>query len=124
MRMAFFGLVGIFLTVMMAMFTAAWRRSQELQESQLSAQQGAGALTGTQQPNFGALYEQLGGMQYGGAEKVQALYSNMDKLRDVTSQTAAQVQVLDRQFGVSADTSAKALQNLRLMTGASEKTSG
>jgi hypothetical protein len=62
MRMAFFGLVGIFLTVMMAMFTAAWRRSQELQESQLSAQQGAGALTGTQQPNFGALYEQLGGM--------------------------------------------------------------
>jgi|ADurb_Total_1213_FD_contig_21_4539331_length_736_multi_5_in_0_out_0_1 hypothetical protein len=48
----------------------------------------------------------------------------MDKLRDVTSQTAAQIQILDRQFGVSADTSAKALQNLRYMTGASEKTSG
>lgn len=124
MRIAFFGLTGIFLTAMTAMFAAAWKRSQQLQESALSAQQSAGVLTGIGQPDFYKLYQQLGGMQHGGAEKVQALYSNMDKLRDVTSQTAAQIQILDRQFGVSADTSAKALQNLRYMTGASEKTSG
>lgn len=109
------------LAVIGGLIGAAMARKNQAEQSMISAQQSAGALSGAGQPNFGKLWGLMGGLH--GGEKVAQLYNTMNQLKDVTQGTARSIQTMQRSYGVTAGTSSAVLQNMRYMYGMSQKTS-